>query len=119
VIAPVDDEILRQHNADFWHPENSCDRSARGPAGLQKDPCFFARGSTPHCEISQNHAWGKRLRKKTAAGRRDLRRNHEGMKRKGPTLKRSDATNGRAIVKNLDSGPVEGEDNIQRDPLES
>jgi hypothetical protein len=119
VIAPVDDEILRQHNADFWHPENSCDRSARGPAGLQKDPCFFARGSTPTLRDISKSRVGETVAQKTAAGRRDLRRNHEGMKRKGPTLKRSDATNGRAIVKNLDSGPVEAEDNIQRDPLES
>src|ERR1700758_4531400 len=91
-------------------------RPGRPPEG----PLFFLPwGSTPHCEISQNHAWGETVAQKTAAGRRDLRRNHEGMKRKGPTLKRSDATNGRAIVKNLDSGPVEAEDNIQRDPLES
>jgi hypothetical protein len=29
------------------------------------------------------------------------------------------ATKGRAIVKNLDSGPVEADDSVQRDPLES
>jgi len=86
---------------------------------LRRTPLFFAWGSTPDFEISQNDASGEKVAQKTAAGRRDLTRNHEGMKRKGPTLKRSDATNGRAIVKNLDSGPVEAEDNVQRDPLES
>jgi hypothetical protein len=90
-------------------------RPGRPPEG----PLFFCPGKYPTLRDISKSRVGETVAQKTAACRRDLRRNHEGMKRKGPTLKRSDATNGRAIMKNLDNGPVEAEDNIQRDPLES
>ena len=51
----------------------------------------------------------------TWPGEHELRRQTKTMSR----TRQNRATNGRAIVKNLDSGPVEAEDNVQKDPLES
>src|SRR6516165_1027232 len=51
----------------------------------------------------------------TWPGEHELRRQTKTMSR----TRQNRATNGRAIVKNLDSGPVEAEDNVQKDPLAS
>ena len=65
---------------------------------------------------------GKPIRTKTRhliahtwPGEHELRRQTKTISR----TRQNRATNGRAIVKNLDSAPVEAEDNVQKDPLES
>jgi len=87
---------------------------SRGPVTFPKDPYFFAWGSTHTLRGISKSRVGETVAKNRRRSSR-FETNHEWMKRKGPTLKRSDATNGRAIVKNSDCGPYEAEDNVQRE----
>ena len=98
------------------HPAKDRDRSARAaPVAFPQEPPIFLPGEVPHIARYPKITRGGNGCAKNRRRSSRFETNHEWMKRKGPTLKRSDATNGRAIVKNSDCGPYEAEDNVQRE----